>query len=378
MLFIPYLIALVTALAIRNEPQPLKFPLKKQQSKEGLSSNRQFRSAPGTQEVHLWVDGFYYMIDIGLGEKDETISVTFDTGSADLWVEKRAGVGLKSWKNMSEPFSIWYYDHTLLHGWFGKSLVWLDNGLEVTDLQWALADKVSNNNAGIQGILGVGRVENEAVDEDKRYPNLVQRLKDLGHIKTNGYSYYLNAKEAQHGSVVIGGIDKAKIKGKVAKVPLITSGDNARFDDVLITKITGVNGEIIGENIEVGMDTGYTLSRLPSSVVKQVQNLIPGAYVDDWGYVFVPCNLDRNLSILVWFDDVEIKYTLDDLSIRSLDDYGEWHGECILGIQSTLEGNPNFFGVSSMKHAYVTVNHDENVAYISNVNYTDDEDIVLL
>lgn len=376
MLFVSYLLALAVALVVRDEAKPLSFSLNKKATKEAVTSDRSFRSAPGTQRVELWVDGFTYDVDIDIGNKGQTITVELDTGSADLWVDRLVLKDVSTWRNLSEPYSVWYYDGTLIDGWYGKSLIWLDNGLEVKDFQYALATELRNT-GNQHGIFGIGRVENESVDKDKRYPNFVQHLKDLGHIKTNGYLYYLNAKDATHGSIVFGGIDKAKIKGKVATVPLTTESRNSRFDNIIITKITGVDGEVIGENIEAAMDTGYTLSRLPASVVKQVQKHVPDSYERN-GIIYVPCELDPSLYILVWFNDVEIKYTLNDLSIRSVTESGKFTGKCALGIQSTLEGNPNFFGVSSLKHAYVTVNHDDNVAYISNVNYTDEEDIVLL
>lgn len=378
MFFVSYLVALAAALPTKDEPKPLKLSLNKNIGKEAATVDSRFRSGPGPQRGELWVDGYYYMIDIDIGDKGQTYSVELDTGSADLWMDKLKLKNLSSWKNMSEPYSIWYYDHTLIQGSFGTSLVWLDSGVEVKDYQWVVADNIGLNPNNFDGMFGVGRVENESVAKEKRYPNFVQRLKDDGKIKTNGYLYYLNAKDATSGSVVFGGIDKAKIKGKVAKMPLNLGTPDSRFDNINLTKITGVNGEVLGENIEVNLDTGVTISRLPLSIIKQIQQVVPTTARKSDGVLFVPCQMDRNLYILLWFNDVEVRLTLDDLAIKARYDDGLLSGKCILGVLPTTEGSPNSLGVSSLTHAYVTIDHDNNFAYISNVNYTDDEDLVLL
>lgn len=375
MLFSPYLLALSAALAIRDEPKPVKFGLSKGTRQEPITSERSFRAAPGAQEANLWVDGFFYLIDVDIGNQGQKVSVEIDTGSADLWVDKRILNDVSTWKNLSEPYSVWYYDHTLVQGWYGTSPIWLDNGLKIDDFQWALATIVTHNAGTFHGIFGVGRVENE--DAKNRYPNLVQKLKDDGIIKTNGYLYYLNSKDATSGSIVFGGIDKAKIKGDVATVPLTTGTANSRFDNLHISKITGVDGEVLGENIESFLDTGLTISKLPPNIVDQIRAKVPNA-VRDGSITWVPCELDPNLYILFWFNDVEIKLSLNDLAIKSYNNDGKPNGKCVLGVQPTLDGVPVHLGVSTLTHAYVTINHDENVALISNVNYTDEEDIVLL
>lgn len=184
MLFASYLLALAAALAIKDEYQPLKYTMNKGVCKKSLAEDDSSQVTPKPQKADLWVDGFYYMIDVDIGTKGQKVSVEIDTGSADLWVDKLVLNDLSGWKNLSEPYSIWYYDLTLLHGWFGTSLIWLNNGLEVEDFQWAVATDVNHNTNKFQGMFGVGRVENE--NSKKPYPNFVQRLKDLGHIKTNG------------------------------------------------------------------------------------------------------------------------------------------------------------------------------------------------
>lgn len=375
MLFAPYLLALATALAIRDESQPLKFSLNKNTRPEVVEPDRTTRAGPAGQRAQLWVDGYYYMIDVELGTKGQKFSVEIDTGSADLWINKPEIHDLSLWKNLSEPFSIGYYDQTSLHGWFGTSLLWLDNGLEVKDYQWVVADNLSKNPNGFAGIFGVGRVENELTN--KKYPNFVQRLKDDGQIKTNGYLYYLNAKDATSGDIVFGGIDKAKINGTVATIPLNTGTPDSRFDNIQLTKITGSDGEVLGENIEVNLDTGYTITKLPKAIVAQIQKKVPNTVRKD-GLIFVPCNIPSDLYYLLWFNDVEVRFSLNDLAIRARDDKGTLTGSCILGVQPTPEGTPNTLGVSSLTHMYVTVDHDKNVALISNVHHTDEENIVLL
>lgn len=376
MFFVTYLMALAAALAIRDEPKPLKYSLNKNVAKAAVDGDRRFRTAPGPQQADLWVDRIFYLIDIDLGTKGQKVSVEVDTGSADLWVAQEHVQDLSAWKNTSEAYYIYYGDKTLILGWFGTSTIWLNSGLEVPDFEWMVATDVKYNPNRLQGMFGIGRVENEA--GGARYPNFVQHLKDLGYIKTNGYLYYLNQKDATSGSIVFGGIDKAKIKGEVAKLPLNKNTERSKFDSINLTKLTGVNGEVFVEDIEVILDTGYTYSHLPKLVIDQIKKQIPTQTRESDGQIFVSCELDPNKYILFWFNDVEVKVSLSDMAIKTRDNDGNLTGWCALGVQQTQGDNPNVLGVSTLTHTYVTVDHDNEFAYISNVNYTDDEDLVLL
>lgn len=373
----PFMISLAAALVVRDQaPKPLSFTLHKLNDKEEVIPNPTDRSAPNPQDVKLYAGKVSYQIGLDVINKDQNVQVVLDTGSSDLWVDASKLLDTNGFTKINQPFAIAYGDKSQVRGDFGTSLVWLENGAEVKDLQWALATDVELTGGLLNGILGIGRLNNEAgyVRTHKTYPNFTQKLKDQGTISSNLYSYYLNKLNTETGTITFGGRDLAKVKGSVATLPLLTqSYDDSRFDTVHVSKFAANDGSSV-DGVDIVLDTGTTLAYLPPSVVRAFK--VPGISYSHDGTGWVDCNQPSDKHVSWWFNDVEIKIPYKDLAVPAYTIDDEPTGRCFFAFQQSGGEGPYIVGDSFLRSAYITVNHDTNKVQISNVNYTDQENLV--
>ncbi|CAN3376343.1 hypothetical protein DIURU_004081 [Diutina rugosa] len=382
----PFLISLAAALVVRDQaPKPLSFTLNKQAKKEdpkhpGLGNPKAgttntANAATSDPDVKLFADGDTYLINLSLIDQNQELQLVLDTGSADLWVDAKKLKTTSGFTKNGVPFDIAYGDSSTVRGDFGTSSVWLDNGVEVSDLQWALATDVELTDGIQNGILGIGKERNEAPAQEYSLPyaNFPQKLKDEGFITSNSYSYYLNKLGTATGTITFGGRDLAKVSGPVATITPSTSDNDSPYDSISYSKISTSDGGSAGGS-EAILDTGTTLTYLPYDTINALK--VPGVTYDvssDTYYIQPNAPSDKYVSF--FFGSTEIKTSYADLAIAETDNNGVPTGRYYFGIQGT-SGDPYILGDTFLRSAYVTVNHDKNQVLISAVNYTDTENIV--
>ncbi|CAN3375052.1 hypothetical protein DIURU_005147 [Diutina rugosa] len=378
----PFLISLAAALVVRDQaPKPLSFTLNKKTHPKPLKPAPLGNPSPKNSKVNdenvkLFANGPSYLINLGLIDENQQLQLVLDTGSADLWVDASKLKDTAGFTKNGEPFRIGYGDHSTVQGDFGTSSVWLDNGVEVKDLQWALGTDVELTDGIQNGILGVGKVQNEAPyrQRGQSYANFPQKLKDEGYTNSNGYSYYLNQPDKPTGTITFGGRDLAKVKGPVATITPSTTDENAPYDGIVVSKLSASNGDSFGSFGGI-LDTGTTLTYLPYDAINALN--IPGLTYDaDAQWYYITPNQPSDQYVSYWFDDAEIKVPLADLVFKEYDDNDQPTGKYWFGIQGTPDENSATLGDTFLRSAYVTVNHDTNQVLISAVNYTDKENIV--
>lgn len=371
------MVSLAAALVARDQtPQPLSLTLNKIHARQAVVPNPRNRAAK-PQNVKLYAGTESYQINLGIINKDQQLQVILDTGSGDFWVDKLKLKNTNGFTKIGEKFALGYVDGSYAIGDYGTSLIFLENGVEIKDLQWALATEVNNTGGTFNGNLGVGKTINEETydKEKKTYPNFTQKLKDNGIIASNSYSYFLNKWGTKTGTITFGGRDLAKVSGKVATLPLSQTPANIPFDTVTVSKFTTNEGRsIIG--VDIILDTGTTLAYLPTSIVKEFG--ISGITTTSDEVSYIPCTQPSEKFVSWWFNDVEIKIPYSDLAVPEYTEDDKPTGKCLYAFQGTLDSAPYIVGDSFLRSAYVTVNHDTNQVQISNVNYTDKENIVAI
>lgn len=144
-------------------------------------------SAP--PEEQLLAQQTYYLIHLGIGNKDQQRDIMLDTGSLDFWIGEGQLTDQLIWKKTQGNLDITYGDLLTVHAPYGQSDIILDLGITVKDVTWALADGSSD------GVVGIGKTTGEATDQGTTYPNFVDSLKQQGFIKTNGYLYYFDEED---------------------------------------------------------------------------------------------------------------------------------------------------------------------------------------
>ncbi|KAK6457235.1 aspartic peptidase domain-containing protein [Scheffersomyces xylosifermentans] len=332
----------------------------------------------GEPEAKLINEKTYYATNLLIGSNKQAVTTLLDTGSSDLWVVSKgascqdstcysSGVYDKSTsttvKDLGTPFHIKYMDQTSSSGTWVKDDVSFVGGPSVRQLQFADVDSTTDR----FGVFGIGYDWHESTDS--LYENLPDLLKNQGVISTKGYSIYLSQKSAASGTIIFGGIDKAKIQGSLVKLPVQSLTDLS----VELNSVT-IGGNTIITNSAPVLDSGTTLTYLSQDVVDNVATTLNATPNPSVGYI-IDCDQPSDQYVSYNFDGVTIKVPYSELTTPLHLQNGEvFTGGCGLAIRSTRD--TQILGDNFLRSAYVAYNLDENTISLAQVKYTTQEDIV--
>ncbi|KAM7209662.1 Aspartic peptidase domain containing protein [Naviculisporaceae sp. PSN 640] len=379
------------------------------------------------------ITGGAYYIDVMVGTPGQLVSMILDTGSSDAWVVS-PGADLCRSRRLQE-----YYQQSCYGTYDPKEsstyelvsrgtfdIMYLDGGgasgdfisddftiagTTVKSLQMGYAKQTSRGT----GILGIGF--NTSVSADKPYPNIIDELQNQGKITTKAYSLYLNDRRTDTGSILFGGIDKAKFIGPLHVLPIIKPNNTQipRSFEVEFTSMTveSASGplDIIAPTTTTNntpfpavLDSGSTLSYIPDTMAQQVYKKL-GVITDSQltGLSLIDCAyLKSNLTMTFTFSSgassVSISVPAWEMVLDLLDGYEHLIPQdipftevCIFGLQSTgtfeQDGNGNglggvvknidfaLLGETFLRSAYVVydLTHHEIGLAQANLNATDSD-----
>lgn len=128
---------------------------------------------------------------------------------------------------------------------------------------------IARESSFAKNILGIGYAANEALVNGVRYPNLPQRIKDAGLIKSVSYSLSLNSQDSGSG-ILFGGMDTGKFKGKLTSLALQgLSGQSERTH--LAISVSGVAfGELKRGPFQAIVDSAQTRIALPHDIASKI------------------------------------------------------------------------------------------------------------
>lgn len=161
---------------------------------------------------------------------------------------------------------------------------------------------------------------------------------EQGLIDSRAFSLDLRDVDSPDGSVIFGGVDTGKFVGELQKCPIIDRADSPSGADRYWIYLTGLgltlpsgeSGLVADGQQPVFLDSGGTMTRLPTNVFEAVGSVFPGAQYDsDSGYFLVDCDVgDNSGSVDFVFGDKIISVAFDDFIWRvpNVDD------TCVLGV----------------------------------------------
>lgn len=256
-------------------------------------------------------------------------------------------------------------------------------GTTIKNLTMGVATKAVSTNTGIMGIgfdLNEALVGQEVAQGDSSpqpYPNLIDEMLQQGLIGVRGYSLYLDDLEADTGTIVFGGIDKAKFSGDLGILeiqPDATSGTYSSFGVILssvgVTDSTG-STVLTTSNMPnvVVLDTGTAFTILPSDLVDELFTYF-GAVNDETYGPIVLCDLGGMTGTLnyqfagptgpvvsVPFEELAIPIV--DLQNGDVLTDEKNNPVCQLGISApSSTDEPLLFGDTFLRSAYVVYDLD--------------------
>ena len=327
-----------------------------------------------------------YYANASLGTPAQDFRLHIDTGSSDLWVNSvnsnlcsqggnqcgESGTynanDSSTYNYVNGVFNISYVDGSGASGDYATD-TFRFGGQTVEDLQFGIGYTSSSP----EGILGIGYTINEvAVGRAglEPYPNLPQKLKDDGAIKSNAYSLWLNDLDASTGSILFGGVDTDKFDGELQTLPIIPErGTYAEF----IIALTGMgqngnNGSIFeNQNVPVLLDSGSSLMYLPDQVASALYQTFDAQYDSSQGAAFVDCDLaNQQGSIDFDFSGVKISVPLNELVITAAISRGR--PVCIFGVGPAGD-SLSVLGDTFLRSAYVVYDLSNNEISLAQTNF---------
>lgn len=281
-----------------------------------------------------------YWLDIYLGPESEKITVSLDTGLADLWVYgpnvlSTTGGTFDPEEAGSTPvnnsFSIAYLDGTNAKGEYfldDFSFSQLEGLLK--DLQFAVVESAKFSGPGI---LGVASKAVESTNE--KYDNLPEALKVAGVTPEASYSLYLGSES---GTIIFGGIDKNKYEGELVKYPIPKGVEALSLDVVSLS----INGTDYNETTSYLLDSGTSWNLWPQQVYNDTIEALSATPEKD--YYVADCNQPSDKYLEFNFGKNVIKLSYKDILVK-------WGETCIVGAQPSQR---NFIlGDVFLRQAYV-------------------------
>ncbi|KAL6818048.1 acid protease [Trichoderma sp. SZMC 28013] len=322
------------------------------------------------------LNGTFYSIDIEVGTPDQLVSLLFDTGSSELWVNPNCNKA----SNPSLCQQLGHFDSARSSAFndtgikpvigYGSGYVNMTYDYEAVKIDSA---KLRNQLFGVVfdgepencGIIGAGA---NLRGWDDPYPTFINTLAQQGFTNSRAYSLDLRSIETQRGSVIFGGIDTGKFSGHLEKRPIIPaeqSPDGAtRFwiylDGITVSTENGTEvaafDKVDGQ--PVLLDSGATLSSLPGPIVNELLKGFPSAQARGPLYQ-VDCPLPGSIGAVNFkFGKVIIKVSLEDF-ILQVDE-----SSCALGVQQNDE--MSVLGDTFLRAAYVVYDWDNRNIHLAN------------
>ncbi|KAL6451755.1 SAP10 Candidapepsin-10 [Candida maltosa Xu316] len=322
-----------------------------------------------------------YITSLAIGSNKDPISVSIDTGSADLWVmgsdvtcfdtsELHVDgapslpeifddinpdysctangtfdtANSTTFKSTDDNFVIGYTDGSAAIGKWGIDSVQFGNST-INELRLGIASQSSVSD----GILGIGIPDG--------YDNFPIQLKNQKLIDKVAYSVYLNSSDAIGGTVLFGAIDHAKYEGALTTVPLTS-------DTLLSVNVTYEN-----VNYSVILDTGSTFSIFPDTWINDFGTLLNGTYDDNEEVYRIDCD-SRDDFFEFEIGNASFAIPVEDFIVENDD-------VCYLAIMgnSVIGGDGILFGGDILRSIYLVYDLEDRTISVAPVRYTDDEDI---
>ncbi|EOO00448.1 putative candidapepsin precursor protein [Phaeoacremonium minimum UCRPA7] len=320
--------------------------------------------------------GTSYTIDVDIGTPAQTITLILDTGSSDLWVNPTCSEsGQIDYCNSFPQFD--YTESSTIEdtGYadilgYGKGNVTIEY---VTDMVTIGSVTIENQVFGVGfesydiplGIIGLSPPTSDA---QTQYSFVLDSMVTQGLIDSRAFTLDLRNIDDKDGSVIFGGLDTGKFIGSLEKCPILDpleTPDGAdrywiNMNSIAITLPDGTTTTLGTGDQPVFLDSGGTLTRLPTEVFEAIGESFPGAeYDSSSGFYVVDCSVaDVKGSVDFGFGNKVIQVLYADF-------IWEVPGDevCVLGV---LAGDDApVLGDSFLRAAYVVYDQDNRNLHLA-------------
>ncbi|CAI5760057.1 unnamed protein product [Candida verbasci] len=316
-----------------------------------------------------------YLIELTVGSDYQHFSVALDTGSSDLWIPTPDAVCTNdiclaygsfdprtstSYTDLNTVIKDYYVDGTFAFGDYGKDDVHLPGGNTLNQFQFGSMNNISGN---VHGLLGIDFpiFESTSYQSGEIYNNFPMALKAQNIIDQVSYSLYLNQLDAETGSIIFSGIDKAKYTGDLVVLNISTNDVSVKTNDLVL------NGQSLNFQDDIILDSGSTnINFWDKNIVDQIYQEL-----NSNSNGLAPCDQPSDKFLTFKFDGLEVDIPYSDLVRPS-----NQAGKCWVGVGYYGGVKENLVGDFFLRKVYVAYNLESRKIGLANAKYTDEEDIV--
>ncbi|KAJ4264821.1 hypothetical protein NW762_005064 [Fusarium torreyae] len=376
------------------EPRVMAVSMQRRQIANPVAHDRKrLNRRDGSVNIGIDNEQSLYFLNATLGTPPQEFRLHLDTGSSDLWVNA-AGSELCSthanicsdsglynanksstYQYLNGDFNISYADGSGASGDYATETFRMGD-VKLEDLQFGIGYDTSDN----EGVLGIGYASNEAQVGElnaKPYDNLPAKLASKGLIASNAFSLYLDDLDSSTGTILFGGVDQQQYTGELVTLPINqVNGEYAEFYITLNSVSAG--SETVGEDLALGvvLDSGSTLTYLPSQLAEAIYELVGADYQDGESTAYVPCNLaDDSGNLTFRFSDpAEITVPLSEMVLDFTDvtgrqmSFDDGQQACTFGIAPS-QGDISILGDTFLRSAYVVFDLENNEISMAQSNF---------
>ena len=296
-------------------------------------------------QITLDNEATLYFANITLGTPGQPLRLDIDTGSSDIWANSATSNLCEQYASqcavsgtynanksstysyVNSDFYIKYADDSSAQGDYATDVLTV-SGTSISNVPFGIGYQSSS----AQGILGVGYAANEASlsTTGQSYQNFPLILTSSKVINTPAYSLWLNDLDANTGSILFGGVDTDKFTGNLQSLPIIQEQGEYREFIIALTGVTVAGQSILTSAVPVLLDSGSSLSYLPTSYADAIFKVFNAEYNNQAGAAEVSCSyMNSNQNFQFSFSGVTITVPMNEMVIVD----GERRGTdvCILG-----------------------------------------------
>ena len=383
-----------------SAPKVLHLPLERRWSSQAaLRKRNTISEALSNFEV-----GSLYFANVTIGTPPQSFKFHIDTGSSDLWTnvatsqlcrsdaqtEQEGGVPCTvsgTYDNSSSSttsfvnndFQIKYADGTGAEG------------IYVTDVVRFSQATIQNQQFGVgiestssEGVMGIGYPTLETIVQNsggKQYNNIPQQMVSENIINAPAYSLWLDDLHSPSGNILFGGIDKNKFQGSLKTLPIQKIG--GEFVEMIV-QLSGVdivdgssNNTALSSPINVLLDSGSTLSYLPTKTANQIYTAVGATFDPQQSVAFCSCDLAQSdIKLDFLFDGQVISLGMDELVLQGGQGSLGGNTGCTFGISTqpssaASDGQaPSYtLGDSFIRNAYVVYDLCANEISLAQTNF---------
>jgi len=336
----------------------------------------------GSLQVTLDNLATLYFANITLGSPAQSLRLDIDTGSSDIWANSGTSTlcaqfssqcsisgtytanKSSSYNYVNSFFSIQYADNSYAQGDYATDTLNL-GGTNIDNVPFGIGYRSTS----AQGILGVGYATNVALVgvTGQTYQNLPLLMASAKIINTPAYSLWLNDLDANTGSVLFGGVDTEKFNGNLFTLPVIKESGQYREFVVALTALKVAGQSVISSAIPVLLDSGSSLTYLPTNYAQAVFQIFNAKYSNQAGAAVVDCSyMNSQQTMEFTFSGMSITVPLNEMVL--VDGISRGRQICILGV-SDAQGSTSVLGDTFLRSAYVVYDLANNEISMANTNF---------